>query len=171
MKDVRGVFELLLEEDAVNNCDFNTTIYRFEKRDSIKTYYKNEKEFRKAIKKAYKNNPYTSKKNESGYAMMLKHKSLINSGRYWYKWSDGSCDYTSWKDWYLIEVPTERDADKMKREAHRFLNHHIGRYISFEAEPINSPYDCTGLTFSEDMKFTVVGKNRVLATKYYGVDV
>lgn len=170
MKDVKGVFELFLE-DAVNNQEFKGIVDRFEKRDSITTYYKNEKEFRKAVRKAYKNNPYTSKKSVSGFAMMLKHKSLINFGKYWYKWSDGSCDYTSWKDWYLIEVPTESDHKKMIQEAFRFLNHHIGRYVKFEEETINSPYDCTGLTFSEEMKFIVVGKNRVLATKYYGVDV
>ena len=95
MKDVKGVFELFLE-DAVNNQQFKEVVHSFGKRNNIISYYENGKDFRKAIRKAYKNNPYTSKKNVSGLSMMLKHKSLINFGKYWYKWSDGSCDYTSW---------------------------------------------------------------------------
>lgn len=129
-------------------------------------------DLKKIVKKAYKNNIYFGESSVNKKVVnTLKSYPIINFGTYYYKWQDGSCDYDSWTNWYIIETPNDlKDEDEMINYAKRVIANILGE-DELEEDRITSPYDCTGEVFSYEMDFIIVGKNRVLAKKYFGRDV
>jgi hypothetical protein len=114
------------------------------------------KETKKMIKKVYKHINELYKDYQLFPANTPK---LINQG----VWSDD--EYSeSWTYWYIFD---SNSIDEVEEIIDKYGN----GYIYKKADRINSPYDCTGRTFSYDMWIRKVGKNRILVTKWYGLDV
>lgn len=128
-------------------------------------------DLKKVIKKAYKQNVYFGEQTVNKKVVnALKSYPIINFGTYYYKWQDGSCDYDSWTNWYIIETKSSYSQFAMIEEAKCIMSNILGKDELTE-DRIISPYDCTGQIFSYEMHFYKVGKNRVLAKKYFGRDV
>jgi hypothetical protein len=71
---------------------------------------------------------------------------------------------TSWYYWYLFGAENEKEVVDIIEK--------FGEgYIYIEGDKKYSPYDCTGEIYSDDMWIRKVGRNRVLATKLYRLDV
>jgi hypothetical protein len=117
----------------------------------FKEYPKTKKFFKKICKKIYDM--------QKDYLLFESCPKLINQGV-----KVISENGESWYYWYLFECETIEEVEKI-------IDKYGNGSIYIEGDRINSIYDCTGKVFSHDMRIRKVGKNRVLATKWYGLDV